>query len=47
VDATDYWQLFMETGAPEIYLIYQMTKRTEEPNVPDNRGPGAAGHGLQ
>lgn len=45
--ANEVWQLFLETGAPEVYLLYQQAKRKEEPDVPDNRGLGAACHGLQ
>lgn len=47
MNAPDYWQLFLETGAPEIYLMYQMVKRKETPDVPYNSRPGASGHGLQ
>ena len=42
------WQLFLETGAPEAYLLYKtQAKRTEENHVSDNQGTGAAGNGLQ
>ena len=42
------WQLFLETGAPEAYLLYKtQAKRTEGTHVSDNQGTGAAGHGLQ
>lgn len=33
-----YWDLFMETGAPEIYLCYQEAKRSEEKYVSDSTG---------
>ena len=45
--AQDYWQMFMETGAPEVYLLYNNAKRMENAHVSDDPGPGAAGHGLQ
>lgn len=45
--AQDYWQMFMETGAPEAYLLYTTAMRMEAQNVPDSTGAGAAGHGLQ
>ena len=36
------WNLFMDTGAPEIYLLYQ--KATKGANyVPENRGISPAG----
>ena len=45
--ANDYWTIFMETGAPEMYLMYTKALRMEESHVPDHPGAGAAGHGLQ
>ena len=42
------WQLFLETGAPEAYLLYKtQAKRTEDAHVSDNQSTGSAGHGLQ
>ena len=29
MDPSDYWQLFLETGAPEIYLMYTSRNRAE------------------
>lgn len=26
-----YWQLFLETGAPELYLLYRKALQGEEP----------------
>lgn len=43
----DYWQAFVETGAPEFYTLYSQAKRLENSHVPDDQGPGATGHGLQ
>ena len=43
----DYWYLFLETGAPEAYLLYQRALKMEASDVPDNSGAGTAGHGLQ
>ena len=42
----DYWKLFMETGAPELYLMHKATL-LEETNVSDDSGRRPAGHGLQ
>lgn len=47
MNATEYWKLFLETGAPEVYLSYIYAMKMEETNVPDNPRPGAPGHGLQ
>ena len=43
---TDYWKLFMETGAPELYLLYKQTQ-TEAIHVSDHSGNRPEGHGLQ
>ncbi len=43
----DYWQMFLETGAPELYLLYNNARKVENGHVLDNSGPGFAGHSLQ
>ena len=43
----DYWQMFMETGAPEMYLLYNRARKMETSYVTDNPGAGTAGHSLQ
>ena len=43
----DYWQIFMETGAPEFYLLYHNARKTEIAHVPDYQGFGVAGNALQ
>lgn len=45
--ANDYWKLFMETGAPEMYLLYTKSMKSEASYVSDDPGTGIAGHGLQ
>ena len=45
--ACDYWSLFMETGAPEAYLLYTKALKMEVNNVPENPRTGPSGHGLQ
>lgn len=45
--ASDYWSIFMDTGAPEAYLLYTKALRMEERHVPDHTGSGAALNGLQ
>lgn len=42
----NYWQLFMETGAPELYLMHKASK-TEGKNVSDHSGYRPQGNGLQ
>ena len=43
----DYWQIFLETGAPEMYLLYNKALKMETSYVPDNTGAGTADHSLQ
>lgn len=45
--ANDYWNIFLETGAPEMYLLYSRALKMEAPDVSDHEGSGSAGHGLQ
>ncbi len=47
MNAQEYWQLFMETGAPEAYLMYSRMLRSEAIHVYDDPGSGSARHGLQ
>ena len=41
MDAKDYWSIFIETGAPEIYLMFQKARRMEEMDVFDDPGSGS------
>ena len=45
--ADQYWQLFMATGAPEAYLLYNSAKRLESTYVSDSTRPGDPGHKIQ
>ncbi len=47
MEKKDYWQLFLETGAPEFYMLYTHENRMEKAHVSDDPGAGAAGNGLQ
>ena len=47
MNAQDYWQLFLETGVPEYYVLYSKAMKMEAGHVSDDSGVGAAGHGLQ
>ena len=44
--AENYWQLFLETGAPEMYLLYHKALKMEGSNVSDHTGNRAPGNGL-
>ncbi len=45
--AKDYWQIFLDTGAPEMYLLYHKAQKMENTNVLDSSGSGSSGHSLQ
>lgn len=47
MNSKDYWQMFMETGAPELYLLYHKAQKMENTNVLDGPRSGSAGHSLQ
>ena len=47
MNAKEYWQLFMETGAPEADLLYNQAKRMESSHVCNYQGIGASADGLQ
>jgi hypothetical protein len=47
VNKEDFWQLFLDTGAPEAYLMYSRSKRMELTDVFDDPSAGSAPHGLQ
>ena len=45
--ASDYWQLFLETGAPEAYLLYSKQLKMEGKHVSDDSGDRPESYGLQ
>ena len=45
--ANDFWQLFLETGAPEAYLLYSKQLKSEAQHVYDDSEHRPSGHGLQ
>lgn len=47
MNALDYWQLFLETGAPEAYLLYSRQIKMEENHVFDDSGYRTEGNRLQ
>ena len=47
MNAGDYWQLFLETGAPEAYLLYSRQVKSEAQYVLDRSGHRPESNGLQ
>ena len=47
MNSKDYWQLFMETGAPEAYLMYASQLKMEEQHVFNRPGHRPQGNRLQ
>ena len=47
MNAKEYWKLFLETGAPEMYLFYSQALKMEGQYVPERSGSGPSGNGLQ
>ena len=47
MNARDYWQLFLETGAPEVYLLYSRQAKSEAKHVLDHSGHCPESYGLQ
>ena len=47
MDAMNLWQLFLDTGAPEVYLLYLEQRKLEGTYVPDHSGHRPEGHRVQ
>ena len=47
MNAFDYWQLFLETGAPEAYLMYTKAMKMEGKHVSDDSGSRPQSYRLQ
>lgn len=47
MNAKNLWQIFLDTGAPEMYLLYNRARKLEETHVLDDPGAGTPGYGLQ
>lgn len=47
MNSMDYWQLFLETGAPEAYLMYSRLHKTEAHYVYDGSGYRPESNRLQ
>lgn len=47
MNAFDYWQLFLDTGAPEAYLMYSEQLKSEDTHVYDRPGHRPESYRLQ
>ncbi len=47
MDAAEYWKLFMESGRPEVYIMYTQALKAEETYVSKNAGIGSSDQRLQ
>lgn len=47
MNSHNLWLAFLDTGAPEMYLLYSKAKRQEESNVSDDPGVGSSSYQLQ
>ena len=47
MNSQNYWQMFLETGAPEMYLLYNEARKVEQQNVFEDKRPGASYIELQ
>ena len=45
--AENYWSLFLETGAPEAYSLFNIARRMEDKHVFDSPGACITDNGLQ
>ena len=46
MQSQEYWKLFLETGIPEVYLMFNSTRKMEKENAYNNSGVGTSGHPL-
>ena len=46
MDSNDYWMCFLETGAPEMYLLYAKARKSEEAYVCKNESIGHSGYRI-
>ena len=42
-----FWQVFLDTGAPEMFMLYHKMRKMEDGHVSDNTGVSPAGNTLQ
>ena len=46
MDVNALWQVFLDTGAPEVYLLYNSVRKAEDIHVFGDKGPGITCDGL-
>lgn len=47
MDSQTIWQMFLDTGAPEMYLLYNKARKMEASNVLDNTRTCVKSHSIQ
>lgn len=47
MSSKELWQAFLETGAPEFYVLYSRARDAEDKYVFNDSGTYTAGHNLQ
>ncbi len=47
MNAQEYWKVFLDSGIPEYYVMYNRAKKMEEHHVFDDPGTGDSGLPLQ
>lgn len=43
----DLWQVFLDTGAPEVYLLYNKARKAEMTDVSESKWLGSENNNLQ
>lgn len=46
MQSQEYWKLFLETGIPEVYLMFNSARKMEKDNACNDSGIGASGYTL-
>ena len=47
MNSNEYWEMFLQTGAPEAYLMYKQAIKMEESDVSKGAGVRITGNGVQ
>lgn len=47
MNANNFWQVFLDTGSPEMYLLFNKVRKMEEADVLDGTGVGFENNSLQ
>ena len=46
MNAQNFWELFLETGSPELYVLYSHAKKVEKRSVFNGQGTGSESNKL-